>query len=104
MPQGNPPVISRRAAMGGMAGLALAPLAARAAREGKTRYTASRGIPQLREAAAGRLRERNGMDVTAGQVKLDSALVNCTGVVKCKTLQTSSVISNSYTPGVGNVW
>jgi aspartate aminotransferase len=42
--------------------------AARAARDGKTRYTASRGIPELREAAAARLRERNGMDVTAGQV------------------------------------
>lgn len=35
MPQGNPPVISRRAVMGGMAALALAPAVARAAREGR---------------------------------------------------------------------
>jgi aspartate aminotransferase len=42
--------------------------AATAAREGKTRYTPSRGVPELREAAAQRLRERNGMAVTADQV------------------------------------
>ena len=42
--------------------------------------------------------------VTAGQVKLDTALVDCSGVVMCQVLQTSSVISKSYTPGAGNVW
>lgn len=44
------------------------------------------------------------VEVKAGQVKIDSALVNCTGVVKCAVLQTSSVVSTSYTPGAGNVW
>ena len=42
--------------------------AARAARDGHTRYTASRGIPAFREAAAIRLHERNGLDVDADQI------------------------------------
>jgi len=44
------------------------------------------------------------VQVTAGQVKLDAALVDCSGVVKCQVLQTNSVISSSYTPGAGNIW
>jgi len=44
------------------------------------------------------------VNVTAGQVKINSALVDCTGVVKCMLLQTNVVVSSMYTPGVGNVW
>ena len=44
------------------------------------------------------------VDVTAGSVKVNSALADFSGVVKCAVLQTESVISKAYTPGVGNVW
>jgi uncharacterized protein involved in type VI secretion and phage assembly len=43
------------------------------------------------------------VNVQAVQVKLNTALVDCSGVVKCQTLRTSSVVSKSYTPGIGNV-
>jgi uncharacterized protein involved in type VI secretion and phage assembly len=42
--------------------------------------------------------------VTAGMVKVDSAIADFTGVVKCQTLIATSVISSSYTPGAGNIW
>ena len=42
--------------------------AAEAARSGRTRYTASRGIPELREAAAAAITRRAGHAVTADQV------------------------------------
>lgn len=44
------------------------------------------------------------VQVTAGMVKVDSALAQFSGIVKCEVLQTTSVISSSYTPGAGNVW
>lgn len=44
------------------------------------------------------------VEVTAAQIKLNAAIVDCSGVVKCAVLQTDSVISSAYTPGVGNVW
>lgn len=42
--------------------------------------------------------------VTAPQIKLDAAMVDCSGIVKCAVLNTDSVISKMYTPGIGNVW
>lgn len=44
------------------------------------------------------------VQVTAGQVTVDTALAKFSGIVKCETLQTTSVVSENYTPGVGNVW
>jgi len=44
------------------------------------------------------------VDVSAGSVKVDAALSNFSGVVKCDVLQTNAVISSSYTPGAGNIW
>lgn len=44
------------------------------------------------------------VNVTAGMVKVDSAIADFTGVVKCQTLIATSVISSSYTPGAGNIW
>lgn len=44
------------------------------------------------------------IDMTAGQVKAQTALADFTGVVKCQVLQTPSVVSSSYTPGAGNIW
>lgn len=42
--------------------------------------------------------------VSAGMVTVDSAMSKFSGVVKCDTLITNSVISSSYTPGAGNIW
>ncbi len=44
------------------------------------------------------------VEVTAGMVKVDTAMATFTGMVKCEVLQATSVISTSYTPGAGNVW
>lgn len=44
------------------------------------------------------------VQVTAGMVKVDAAIADFSGVVKCQTLQTTTVISSIYTPGVGNIW
>lgn len=37
-------------------------------------------------------------------VSVNSALATFSGVVSCSTLVTTSVVSGSYTPGVGNIW
>ncbi len=49
--------------------------------------------------------------VEAPQVKVDASMVQVTaamsqfsGVVKCDTLISNSVVSSSYTPGAGNIW
>ena len=42
--------------------------------------------------------------VEAGQVDVQSAMASFSGVVKCQTLQATSVIASSYTPGAGNMW
>ena len=43
-------------------------------------------------------------DITAGMVKVDTAFAEFTGMLKCQTLLTTTVISSVYTPGAGNVW
>ena len=42
--------------------------------------------------------------VSAGMVKVDSALADFSGVVKCMTLQATTVVGTTYTPGAGNIW
>jgi uncharacterized protein involved in type VI secretion and phage assembly len=44
------------------------------------------------------------VEVTAGQVTVNAALSNFSGIVKCDVLQATTVISSTYTPGAGNVW
>jgi uncharacterized protein involved in type VI secretion and phage assembly len=44
------------------------------------------------------------LSVSAGMVQVDAGMSTFSGVVKCDTLITNSVISSSYTPGAGNVW
>lgn len=56
------------------------------------------------EAAAKVKVQAAQVEVTAGMVKVDSALADFSGIVKCSVLQTNSVISTSYTPGAGNIW
>lgn len=42
--------------------------------------------------------------ISAGMVTVDAGMSKFSGVVKCDTLITQSVISSSYTPGAGNIW
>jgi uncharacterized protein involved in type VI secretion and phage assembly len=42
--------------------------------------------------------------VTAGMVQVDAAMAKFSGIVKCETLISTSVVSASYTPGAGNIW
>jgi uncharacterized protein involved in type VI secretion and phage assembly len=44
------------------------------------------------------------IEMSAGQVKVSSALADFSGFVKAQAVQTPSVIGTSYTPGAGNVW
>jgi hypothetical protein len=42
--------------------------------------------------------------VTASSVQVDTGDSRFSGLVRCETLLTNSVISSSYTPGAGNIW
>lgn len=44
------------------------------------------------------------VEVTAGMVTVNAGLSKFSGVVQCDTLISNSVVSASYTPGVGNLW
>jgi uncharacterized protein involved in type VI secretion and phage assembly len=48
--------------------------------------------------------EASQVSVSAGMVKVDAAMSKFSGVVQCDTLISNSVVSASYTPGVGNIW
>lgn len=56
------------------------------------------------QAAAKVTVQASEVDVSAGMVKVDAAMSQFSGMVKCDVLQTNAVISSSYTPGAGNVW
>ena len=58
-----------------------------------------------------RVRSAMKVEVEAPQVKISASLVQVdarmsrfSGVVECKALITNSVVSESYTPGAGNIW
>ena len=44
------------------------------------------------------------VDISAGMVNVDTAMAKFSGIVKCETLISTSVVSTSYTPGAGNIW
>ncbi len=44
------------------------------------------------------------VEVTAGQVTVNAAMSNFSGMVRCDVLQATTVLANTYTPGAGNVW
>lgn len=56
------------------------------------------------EAAAKVKVQAAQVEVSAGMVKVDAAMSKFSGVIKCDTLITNSVVSTSYTPGAGNIW
>ena len=45
-----------------------------------------------------------GLEVTAAMVTVNAAMSTFSGVVKADAVITISVVSPSYTPGVGNIW
>ena len=56
-------------------------------------------------SAAAKLRiDAPQVEISAGMVKVDSALAEFSGIVKCQMVQTTAVVSTSYTPGAGNIW
>jgi phage baseplate assembly protein V len=44
------------------------------------------------------------VELEAGTVKVNAAVSEFSGLVKCDSLLTNSVVSSSYTPGAGNIW
>jgi uncharacterized protein involved in type VI secretion and phage assembly len=44
------------------------------------------------------------VEVSAGMVTVNAGMSKFSGVVKCDSLITNSVVSASYTPGAGNIW
>jgi uncharacterized protein involved in type VI secretion and phage assembly len=55
--------------------------------------------------ASARLKvDASTIELSAGMLTVNAGMSRFTGVVQSDTLITNSVISSSYTPGVGNVW
>lgn len=44
------------------------------------------------------------VDVSAASVTVDAAVARFSGVVTCTTIQATTVIGTTYTPGAGNIW
>lgn len=44
------------------------------------------------------------VEVSAGMVTVNAGMSQFSGVVRCDTLISNSVVSASYTPGAGNIW
>ena len=44
------------------------------------------------------------VDVTAATVNVSAATSTFSGIVNCQTLQATTVVATTYTPGAGNVW
>ena len=63
-----------------------------------------RGATIKFEAAATIQAQGARIDLTAGMVDVDTGIVKASGVLRCDTLQATSVIASSYTPGAGNIW
>jgi hypothetical protein len=42
--------------------------------------------------------------LNAGVVSVNATISKFSGVVQCDTLISNSVVSQSYTPGAGNIW
>ena len=44
------------------------------------------------------------VEISSGVVTVNAGMSKFSGVVQCDSLITNSVVSNSYTPGAGNIW
>jgi uncharacterized protein involved in type VI secretion and phage assembly len=59
---------------------------------------------KLDAAGAVTIRANSRVVVQVPMVEVNAAMSTFSGVVKCDTLITNSVVSPSYTPGAGNIW
>ena len=50
------------------------------------------------------IRANSRVTVQVPMMEVTAAMSTFSGVVKCDTLITNSVVSPSYTPGAGNIW
>lgn len=78
---------------------------------GELELTDSNGNTIRLESSGITVQSSSPVSVTAAQVKLSAGMVQVdagmskfSGVIKCDTLITNSVVSSSYTPGAGNIW
>lgn len=46
----------------------------------------------------------SSMSITAPQLTVNAASATFSGIVQCTTMQATTVIATTYTPGAGNVW
>ena len=44
------------------------------------------------------------VEIEAGLVEVNAGMASFSGLVRCDSLITNSVVSSSYTPGAGNIW
>lgn len=56
------------------------------------------------EASARLVCQGASVQVSAGVARIDAAMVQASGTVKCETIIATSVVGTSYTPGAGNIW
>ena len=56
------------------------------------------------DAAAKVTLNAGAVEVNAGIVSVNAAISKFSGVVQCDVLISNSVVSQSYTPGAGNIW
>src|SRR5215469_15365346 len=43
------------------------------------------------------------VEIDGSLVQVNAGMIQCTGVVKCETLEATNVVASNYTPGAGNV-
>jgi uncharacterized protein involved in type VI secretion and phage assembly len=70
---------------------------------GANTVTIDSGGVKVQAAAEIRL-ESSTLKISAGLVQVDTPMATFSGVVKCEVLQSTAVVSTSYTPGAGNIW
>jgi hypothetical protein len=56
------------------------------------------------QAAAKVVVNSSQLQISANMVTVDAGMAKFSGVIQADTLIAKSVVSSSYTPGVGNVW
>jgi|KBSMisStaDraftv2_1062788.scaffolds.fasta_scaffold1559401_1 hypothetical protein len=56
------------------------------------------------QAAAKVVVNSSQLQISASMITVDAGMAKFSGVIQADTLIANSVVANSYTPGVGNVW
>ena len=64
----------------------------------------SQGITITASSGKVKIVAASSMEVSAPMVKVDAGMSKFSGMVKCDVLKATTVISETYTPGAGNIW